>query len=175
MEKLSPNSLAFLALGNEFCQRLEQAMTTTHDEFVTAMAKLLPRLYMMALDLPQAMVVTEAEIAPHLDEEQYNSVRADVSRVLAEDDVYLEVFMDDMKYSDTPIATSISENLADLYQEFFNLLVSVRDLDTAVQQEMLMLCRDHFTEYWGQTLCNVLRAINHVMNASTTDELDFFD
>ena len=79
---------------------------------------------------------------------------------MGEDDVYLEVFLDDMKYSDTPIATSISENLADLYQEFYNLVASLRDLNTEEQRLILSACKDNFVEYWGQTLCNVLRALH---------------
>ena len=47
---------------------------------------------------------------------------------MAEEDIYLEVFLEDMKYSDTPISASVSENLADLYQEFFNLI----DVDALV-------------------------------------------
>ena len=79
---------------------------------------------------------------------------------MGEEDVYLEVFLDDMKYSDTPIATSISENLADLYQVFYNLIASLRDLNTEEQRQILDECKGQFGEYWGQTLCNVIRALH---------------
>ena len=81
---------------------------------------------------------------------------------LLQEDIYLEVFMEDMKYSDTPISASVSENLADLYQEFFNLIHSIQDALTETQHEMLCQCKINFVNYWGQTLCNVLRALNAI-------------
>jgi RNA polymerase sigma-70 factor (ECF subfamily) len=71
-------------------------------------------------------------------------------------------YFEDMKYSDTPISASISEDLADLYQEYFNLIHSVQDALTETQHEMLCQCKVNFINYWGQTLCNVLRALNAV-------------
>ena len=76
--------------------------------------------------------------------------------------MYLEVFLDDMKYSDTPIAVTVSENLADLYQEFYNFINAVRDVPTEVQTELVGIEKDNFVQYWGQTLCNVLRALNSI-------------
>ncbi len=172
MEQLPPNSLAFIALVNEYCSNLEHAPSLERGTFVNSMAKLLPRIYISALDLPEPVLFGDVEIPPALDEEQYDLVRARLAALLGEDDVYLEVFMDDMKYSDSPIATSISENLADLYQVFFDLLAAVRDLDASVQQELLTRCREDFGSYWSQTLCNVLRAINNVA-VNTHDDDDF--
>lgn len=170
MEQLSPNSLAFVALINEYCAQLEQAPSLGRDNFVQAMAKLLPRIYITALDMPAPVMLGEVEIPPSLDEEQYDMVRARVASLMGEDDVYLEVFMDDMKYSDSPIATSISENLADLYQVFYDLIAAVRDLDASLQQELLTRCREDFDGYWSQTLCNVLRAINNVLGGRQDDD-----
>ena len=70
--------------------------------------------------------------------------------------------MEDMKYSDTPISASVSENLADLYQECFNLIHSIQEALTETQHEMLCQCKVNFINYWGQTLCNVLRALNAI-------------
>lgn len=170
MEQLSPNSLAFIALVNEYCGNLEHAPILERGTFVHNMAKLLPRIYISALDLPEPVVIDDVEIPPALDETQYDLVRSRLAAMLGEDDVYLEVFMDDMKYSDSPIATSISENLADLYQVFYDLLAAVRDLDATVQRELLVRCREDFDGYWSQKLCNVLRAVNNIMTATADDD-----
>ena len=81
---------------------------------------------------------------------------------MADEDVYLEVFLDDMKYSDTPISSTVSENLSDLYQEFFNLIHAVEYPTSDDQSDLLGLCYENFTDYWGQTLCNVLRALHNI-------------
>jgi hypothetical protein len=92
---------------------------------------------------------------------------------MGETDVYLEVFEEDMKYSDTPIAVTVSENLADLYQEFFNLVYSVKDADTEAQTQLLHLCKENFKDYWGQTLCNVMRALHAISCENLNDNNQF--
>ena len=41
--KLAPNSLAFIALSNEFCSAIENAMEFEKEDFVAKMLKRLPR------------------------------------------------------------------------------------------------------------------------------------
>ena len=162
MDKLTPNELAFIALANEYCHAMERATECEPREaFVAQMLKLLPRLYMTITDIEDD-IYSEGFIDSALDEDVYDLVRGRVAQVMAEEDIYLEVFLEDMKYSDTPISASISEDLADLYQEFFNLIHSVQDALTETQHEMLCQCKVNFINYWGQTLCNVQRALNAV-------------
>lgn len=162
MEKLTPNELAFIALANEYCQAVENALEyESREGFVSNMLKLLPRLYITMSDLEQDPF-SDAYIEPALDEDVYDLVRGRVAAIMADEDIYLEVFVEDMKYSDTPISASVSENLADLYQEFFNLIHSIQDALTETQHEMLCQCKMNAENYWSQTLCNVLRALNTV-------------
>lgn len=169
-KKLAPNSLSFIALTNEYCQAVEHAETATRDEFLAGMLKLLPRIYIVANDLEQEFPFSDYSIEPYLTEDVYNQMRDAMSRVMAEEDVYLEVFVEDMKYSDSPIASSISENLADLYQEFFNFIATIKDAATEAQIELIGLCKSDFRNFWGQTLCNVLRAMhNAYYNPTETD------
>ena len=116
-DKLSPTSLAFIALANEYCETIENCSNYSRQDFAETMLKLLPRIYISVVDIEPGLDFYDAIISPSLDEPSYDIVRNNIAAMMGEDDVYLEVFVEDMKYSDTPIATSISENLADLYQE----------------------------------------------------------
>ena len=159
-DKLSPTSLAFIALANEYCETIENCSNYSKQDFAETMLKLLPRIYISVVDIEPGLDFYDAIISPSLDEPSYDIVRNNIAAMMGEDDVYLEVFVEDMKYSDTPIATSVSENLADLYQEFYNLVASLQDLNTEDQRQLINICKDNFHEYWGQTLCNVLRALH---------------
>ncbi|MBR5087595.1 MAG: DUF5063 domain-containing protein [Muribaculaceae bacterium] len=159
-DKLSPTSLAFIALTNEYCQLVENCGDYGREGLVESLVKLLPRIYITVIDIEPNFDYFDSFITQALDEPTYDIVRSSISSIMGEEDVYLEVFLDDMKYSDTPIATSISENLADLYQEFYNLVAALRDLNTDEQRNILSMCKENFKEYWGQTLCNVLRALH---------------
>lgn len=165
---LSNNALAFLALSNEYCQALEDTREAERLPFVENMLRLLPRIYIAATDLPADQLLSDAYIAGRLDEDYYDAVRRGVENLLGPDDTYLEVFEEDMKYSDTPIAASVSEGLADIFQVLYNLLDAVRDMPTAAIAEALTAVKDDFEAYWGMTLCNVMRALNHIRYTSTT-------
>ena len=69
-EQLPNNSLAFIALVNEYCSALENAGETEQSDFIDSMIRLLPRLYISANDLPvEAFGPAEYEIGQSLREE----------------------------------------------------------------------------------------------------------
>lgn len=158
---LSRNSLSLIAMANEYCHEIESALEKDREEFVTAMLKLLPRIYIVITDVEDKEDNNELDyIDSYLYEDTYNNVRENVYRLMGEDDVYLEVFEEDMKYSDTPIATTISENLADIYQELYNFLMTLQNVPTEVATNLIYILKDNFKSYWGQTLVNVMRALH---------------
>ena len=82
------------------------------------------------------------------------------------DDTFLETFEQDMKYSDTPIAASVSESLADIYQPLYNFIMIVRETEGSELVGAYLECHENFETYWSQTLCNVLRALNNIRYGS---------
>ena len=63
---LSPNSLAFVALSNEYCAAIEGASQVADSRvFVAEMLRLLPRLYIVASDLNPAPSLEED--TPYID------------------------------------------------------------------------------------------------------------
>lgn len=165
---VSRNGLAFIALANEFCHDIEHALEYEQEEFVAKMLKLLPRIYIAATDIPENDEDENYCVDPYLEEITYDRVKDNMSKLLGENDVYLEVFEEDMKYSDTPIANSISENLADIYQDLYNFVTMVQDSYSGMINVLLVAIKDSFVSYWGQTLVNVQRALHNVKYNSTS-------
>lgn len=160
---METNSIAFIGLCHEFCTTMENARETEREDFVDTMLKLLPRIYISASDIPTDLYLDqEVYIDQALEEDYYESVRRNVETLLGPDDVYLEVFEEDMKYSDTPVAASISEGLADLFQQFYNLLSTVKDATDDTVKMALQNTAEDFRGFWSQTLCNTFRALNHL-------------
>ena len=134
--RLSNNQLSVIALANEYCQAIELAASVEPKQFIDRMVRLLPRIYISVTDL-QADSYSEPEYAldaVHLDEAYYNQIRNNIASLLGEDDTYLETFHEDMKYSDTPIAASISEGLADLFQVMYDFVEDVKNSEIEQQQ-----------------------------------------
>ncbi len=167
---ISNNTLAVMALCNEYCRAIQSVAsgevtgdddTSARDAFVGTMLRLLPRLYIAANDIPESIDDTDAYITDALDEDTYNTLRCAIEELLGADDTYLEVFHQDMKYSDTPIAASIAEGLCDIFQSTYNYLQTVRaDATYHVVNAATEALRADFIQYWSGILCNVLRALN---------------
>lgn len=158
------NTLAFIALCNEFCNAIETSTESETSDFINAMSRLLPRIYISASDIQPtlSMIGEDVYINDVLDEDYYDSMRRNIETLLGADDTYLEVFEEDMKYSDTPIGASISESLADIFQVLFNYIETVKQSPTELIEGLTECVREDFANYWSQKLCNVLRAVNHV-------------
>lgn len=157
--------LGITALAAEYCALLENARHTEKDSFIAETLGLLPRLYLefSSVDLADDDVSLDYGFYPqYVDEDFYDSIRRNVEMLLGPDDTFLETFEEDMKYSDTPIAASISECLADIFQPLYNFISTVRESDGEQSVGAYCECRENFVAYWSQTLCNVLRALNRL-------------
>lgn len=168
MEAIRTRLINLVALCAEYCSTLEQCREMELKELTETLLGQLPRIYYEFHDIDAGESASLEEwgigVSDHLDEDQYESVRIQLAAAFGEDDTYLETFEKDMKYSDTPIATTVSENLADIYQPLFDFVVEVRESDGDNLEEAYRACREGFREYWSQTLCNVMRALNAIGN-----------
>ncbi len=168
--ELSTNSIAFIGLCNEYCVAVEGARDDERASFVESMLRLLPRIYIAATDLQAGLADDEeAYIDQALDEDYYDAARRNIERLLGPDDVYLEVFEEDMKYSDTPVSASVSEGLADIFQVLYNFINTIRDATDETVALALQAVSEDFRSYWSGSLCNVLRALNHIRYQSSSD------
>lgn len=162
---MNTNILALIALCNEYCSAVENCAGSTREEFVASMLRLLPRIYISASDIPQENIQSGGYIDGALEEVSYDNVRRNMETVMADADTYLEVFDDDMKYSDTPITATVSESLADLFQVMYNFLETVRDAPEELVDEAVAAFAEDFYENWSRTLCNVMRPLNDIRRA----------
>ncbi len=162
------NTVEFVTVAAEYCAFLERLMEQEPDRIIDVLCKLLPLVYLKATMLPDA----EPEglyLEESVTEQDYDDIRMQLARFLGEKDDYLEVFVEDMKYSDTPVRKCISEDLADIYQALKNFVQSYRSGLDEVMTEAVAVCAEGFRTYWGQTLTNTLRAIHNVRYDDETD------
>ena len=152
--------LEFVTVAVQYCAYLEDTEERSRESFVDTMSKLLPLLYLKGSLLPQYETYADNMLSDYVTEENYDIVRNNIAYIMADKDDYLDVFVDDMKYSDEPILMTISENLADIYQDIKNFVYIYKQ---GVEDEMMSAleqCNQYFKTEWGQKLVNVLRAIH---------------
>ena len=161
---MESNLLEKVTLATGYCSALENIYEYDKTTFINEMLRFLPRLYIAFS--PDSEEETNSfdygYYQTYVDEALYEEVRKKIESLMGEDDVFLETFEEDMKYSDTPIAASISESLADIFQPLYNFISVVRESDGEEITGAFFECRENFESYWSQTLCNVLRALNNL-------------
>ena len=94
--------IEFVTVAVQYCAFLEQAESKGREEFVDTILKVLPLLYLKGALLPKYELFSEEEPEDFVTEENYEIIRNNIAFVLGDKDDYLDVFMEDMKYSETP-------------------------------------------------------------------------
>jgi hypothetical protein len=157
------NTLEFVAVTLEFCALMETISKHTPYSFVDKAVKILPLLYLKAALLPEVREPDEENDTEHfITENTYEAIRYWIANLLGEHDSFLETFHPDMHYSDMPIASTISECLADVYQDLGDFTALFRQENEEVMLQALYICKENFRIYWGQKLLNALKALHVV-------------
>jgi hypothetical protein len=156
------NTIEFVTVAAEFCAFLERSEEIKRPIFVDTILKLLPLLYLKASMLPPVEQFNEEEPEHCVSEDTYEVMRINIATVMAEKDDYLDVFLSDMVYSDTPIKRTISEDLADIYQDIKDFIFVFRLGLNETMNDALYICKENFGNYWGQKLVNTMRALHEI-------------
>lgn len=151
--------LELVRVCTECCRILEQCGETSTPEFCRTMRVVLPMVYLkMTLlgDVPEVDGWNE----PRLTEEDYEYVRSSIAQAMASYDDFLDTFVEDFKYSEHPVLCTVSEALADVYQQIRELVEAFRSGYEESMLAALSDCASEFRLQWGQKLLNALRAIH---------------
>lgn len=162
--------IEFVTVAAEFCNYMERTEGIKRSDFVDTTLKILPLLYLKASLLPECHTIGEDLPENYVTEEIYEVLRMNLSGLLAGQDAYLDVFVEDMKYSDQPITRYISEDLADIYQDIKDFIFVFQLGLNETMNDSLAICQENFREYWGQKLVNTLRALHEVKYTQTEEE-----
>lgn len=165
------NSIEFVTVAAEYCAFIERARHSDRKDFVGTALKILPLLYLKASLIPECEMIGEDELETFVTEENYELVRMSIAHVMGPQDDYLEVFLPDMAYSDTPLKKCISEDLADIYQDLKDFIGVFQSGLNATMNDALYVCKEHFADFWGQRLVNTMRAL-HDVKYNSQEELE---
>ena len=166
----SKNIIEFVTVSAEYCAFIERTPELEKEEFIDKIIKILPLLYLKATLLSPEEPEEESYPEKFVTENIYESIRIGIESLLGEEDSYLEVFQTDMKYSEEPLAASISEGLSDIYQDLKDFISVYRLGNEPQMLEALYLCYENFVSYWGQQLVNVLRTLHNIKYSTENED-----
>jgi hypothetical protein len=156
----SRNVIEFVAVANEFCKYTEHASELKGDEMLKIMQRILPLMYLKASLLPELDPFFEDGNEKFVTESDWNGINDTLREKFGTANDYLEVFDEKMNESEVPVVSSISENMADIYQDMKDFLLLYQTGTAEVMNDAVWECRMNFENLWGQKLLNSLRAVH---------------
>jgi hypothetical protein len=156
----SRNVVEFVAVANEFCKYAEHASGIKGDELLRILQRLLPLMYLKASLLPALEPIFEDGNEKFVMESDYNSIKDTFRQQFGTADDYPEVFNEKYEETEAPSLSSISEDMADTYQDMKNFLLLYQTGTKEVMNDAIWECRLNFENFWGQRLVNAMRAIH---------------
>ncbi len=167
----SKNVVEFVTVANEYCNLIEKVLHTPAAQNLQNLRKILPLLYLKATLLPENEKVLDDELEKYVSEFDYNMLHQRWLASLGEYDSFYEVFDPEIQFGEETVTSSISENLLDIYQDLKEFTTSYSLGDESIMNDALNDCVEHFNDFWGQRLVNVLRAVHKLV----TDKVEFED
>ena len=151
----SKEVIEFITIANEFCLLAEGLNTMTREEFIKNTYKILTLLQIKALTLPKPESIEEAQTESFVNEADWHFIDNGISTKLGS----LEIFSDLREPIDplTSIEISISECMADTYQDLkdFTQIYQFGNIEAITQG--LWECKTNFEQVWGPRIMIVIR------------------
>jgi hypothetical protein len=152
--------LSFVKIAADFCATLEECDSTKLNDLLDKLHKQLPKLYYAAAGLPKFDSQFEDLGQRFVTEQDYELIRKKLLTKLGQYDAFEEVFDEARVEFEDSVGESISEELADIYQDIKDFILLFEVGTNEVMYEALWECKQSYQLYWGQKIVNVLRPVH---------------
>jgi len=154
------NIVEFVAVANEFCKYSEHSSELKGDEMLKILQRILPLLYLKGSLLPSLEPVFEDANEKFVTEADWFRINDSFRHIFGTADGYLELADEKFNEAEGAVPSSLSENMADIYQDMKDFLLLYQTGTKEVMNDAIWECRMNFENIWGQKLVNSLRAIH---------------
>jgi len=166
----SKNVIEFVTVSKEFCNFVEQSADYKDENFAEVLQKVLSLLYLKGLLLTEGEENDEVEAEKLVTELEWTFIRNNIAEKLKEADAYIDFYDHLLQETPEPVSNSISENLADVYQDIKDFIENYQTAITEIMNAGLNDIVLLFRENWGPKLLNSLRILHNRLYISPSNE-----
>ncbi|MDX2442315.1 MAG: DUF5063 domain-containing protein [Bacteroidales bacterium] len=171
----SEEVIDFVKIANEFCELAENPSPYKRQDLFEKLQEILPHLYSQGLKLPKFDSIFDEGNEKFVTEEEHEIVKKSFASRLGYLDDYLEIVEPDFSDADGPVASKLSEDFADIFQDLKDFLSLFRIGNNEMMNDAIWEVKLSFGTYWGQKLLNALRVVHktlHSVDPIVEDEED---
>lgn len=156
----SASVIDMFTVANEFCIFTEKAENYNPDEVLQYYAKICPLLYLKGALLPVIEPDEDYFGERFVNEDQWESIYNSLQIVFTGKDEFFTLSYENA--DDMPLKASISEHLADIYQDLKDFVLLYQKNHTYARQNAVHECRKLFITHWGARIAALLPALHAI-------------
>ncbi len=157
------DALEFATVAGEFCNLLETVAEFPRKRFLVTMQQLLSLLYLKAVQVGEVETMIDGDIEKVLTEDEWIAVKNKVSLKLGGFDNYIEIKQPDTTVDGEEVSVSLSECLADIYQDLSDFVHLFQIGSVEIMNDVLWECKQNFENYWGPRLLAVMDSFHQII------------
>jgi hypothetical protein len=166
----STNVIDMFTVANEFCLFTEKAEKYNPEEVLQYYVKICPLLYLKGAILPIVEADEEYFGERFVNEDQWENIYNSLLIVFPGNDAFFTLSYENA--DNFPLKASISEHLADVYQDLKDFVLLYQKNHTYAKQNAVHECRKLFVTHWGSRIAALLPALHAIaFNTEQDDEL----
>ncbi|HQF02056.1 MAG TPA: DUF5063 domain-containing protein [Bacteroidales bacterium] len=160
----SQQVLEFLAVAHKYCQFMEQLYRQSAENISDFLVQILPLLYFRGSLLPVINQIEIEVVEKYVTEEEWQALFNDLRQKFLDNDEYWFV-ENDNPHNDL-IRGSLSDNLADIYQDLKDFVILYQRPFRNVKEAAVWDIRQLFRSHWGFRVVNVLKVLHYQLYGS---------
>ncbi len=167
----SEKALHFVKIAKQYADLLDENEYPERNQFVLELLKTIPLLYSAIIDVPVEEAVYDDENEKFVTEEEWSAIFQKIAALMGAQNEYIDVPDNDEYDTMDVISRSLSEDIADIYQDIRDFLELYRNGTEEVMNDALWECKINFERYWGIKAARVI-AVLHKILLTDPEELD---
>jgi len=165
----------FYLATSQLCKLLENASLFSKRVYLSSLHKMLGLVYLKASLIENASESDTGDPEKFVQESDWIFVKEQISSRLGVLDQYIEIPISEGNVPDNFEALTLSEALADIYQDLKDFSTNYEFGNEEAIGAALYSCMDNFPEYWGLRVLAVLTSLHLILYNADLDENDAED
>ena len=159
---LSKSVIEMATVANEFCYFFETLEKKDKETILDFTQRILPLLYLKGTLLPEVTPNNPEANERFVTEEQWERIFTELRDKFGKDD---EFWVIDPQYINEtePLKASLSENIADIYQDMKDFLTLLQKNTLAARENAISECSILLGNHWGYRVGNIFSRIHHLI------------
>ena len=159
-ELISQPVMDFIVLAQKYCKVIESAESMSLKDMQMMLVKLLPRIYIRIMNLPEINDTYSMDAEKYFTEKEYKKVSQSLISFFGESDFFAEIAEDKLVNKKILVRSRISESLTDIYHDITDFLRWYKYEDIESKNDALAELQRNFRVIWGEKLLYVMNALH---------------